>query len=77
MKLSASENRELAFYRQLLHSMNASVYVLNFEPYAVERVAPNPFLFRVLGADQAWGSIEMTVDPRNTIMVSTPNIIKA
>ncbi len=52
MNLFQTEREELLFYRKIFSSMNASVYVLNLEPYFIEWVAPNSLLSRVMGVDQ-------------------------
>jgi len=52
MKYFTSDKAELNFYRQVFSQMNASVYILNLDPYKIEWVAPNSLLSRVLGIDQ-------------------------
>lgn len=47
-----SDKEELLFYRQLFSCMNASVYVVNIDPYKIEWVAPNSLLSRIIGLDQ-------------------------
>lgn len=52
MNLFSNDHEELVFYRQLFSSMNASVYVLNLDPYQLDWVAPNPMMGRIMGIDQ-------------------------
>ena len=44
-----SDKTELEFYRKLLSKMNASIYILDFESYALEWVTDNSMLQRILG----------------------------
>ena len=42
------DKSELAFYRKLLGSINASIYVLNLDPYRLEWICDNEFLPRIM-----------------------------
>ncbi len=47
-----SDKQELSFYRSILSRMNASIYIINLDPYEIKWVSDNALVQTVLGMTQ-------------------------
>jgi len=50
--VTSKEHKELAFYRSFFKSINATAYVMSFDPFKIDWLYPNDHSMRLIGRDE-------------------------